>query len=99
MCLEGGSCTGSHGLRHSHHKSFSDVDAGTHRSFDAEATHCAEGANAVAPQCSAECIKAQLEEGHKRMGDTSNDVKHSPTGTDYSDDTDALDDKIEGTLP
>lgn len=95
MCLEGGSCTGSHGLRHSHHKSYSDVDAGTHVSFDDEAAHCAEGAKAVAPQCSEACIKAQLKEGHERMGDTSNNVKHSPTGTDYSDDTDALDDKIE----
>ena len=99
MCLEGGSCSGSHGLRHSHHKSHSEVDAGTHVSFDQEASHCAEGAKALAPQCSQACIKAQLKEGHKSMGSTSGKVKHSPTGTDYSDDTGALDTKIDKILP
>lgn len=80
MCLEGGSCSGSHGLRHSHHKAFSSVAAGTPQPFDTEVAHCAAGAKAVAPQCNEDCIKAQLKEGHKSMGDTSKPIKHSPTG-------------------
>jgi len=83
MCLEGGSCTGSHGYRHAHHKAFSSVPPGTHRSFDDEVDHCAAGAKAVAPQCDEECIKAQLKEGHRGMGDTSKPVKHSPTGKNF----------------
>jgi hypothetical protein len=99
MCLEGGSCTGSHGLRHAHHKAYSGVEAGTRHSFATEASHCADGAKAVAPQCSKACIEAQLKAGHASMGDTSEDVKHSPTGKNFSEDTDALDDKIEAILP
>jgi hypothetical protein len=86
MCTEGGSCSGTHGLRHSHHKSFSKVDPKAPTSFDAEAKHCAEGAAEVAPQCDVGCIEAQLKAGHKKMGcDTSKPVKHSPTGTPLSE--------------
>jgi hypothetical protein len=89
MCTEGGSCSGTHGLRHTHHKSTSPVDNGTHVSFDAEAKHCAKGAKTVAPNCSEACIEAQLKEGHKGLGDQSKEVKHSSTGrtelSHYSD--------------
>jgi Domain of unknown function (DUF4150)/GHH signature containing HNH/Endo VII superfamily nuclease toxin 2 len=89
MCTEGGSCSGTHGLRHTHHKSTSPVDNGTHVSFDDEAKHCAKGAKAVAPNCSEACIEAQLKEGHKGLGDQSKSVKHSSTGrtelSHYSD--------------
>jgi hypothetical protein len=89
MCTEGGSCSGTHGLRHTIHKTTSPVEHGTHVSFDAEATHCAKSAKAVAPNCNEECIKAQLVEGHKGMGDQSKPVKHSSTGrteaSHYSD--------------
>ena len=99
MCLEGGSCTGSHGLRHAHHKAHSDVDPGDKHPFDAEATHCAEGAAAVAPMCSEECIKAQLKQGHASMGDTSAEVKHSPSGKNYVENPEVLDAKIEEAFP
>ena len=99
MCLEGGSCTGSHGLRHAHHKAFSTVASGTHRSFDDEVKHCAAGAKAVAPQCDEDCIEAQLKEGHKGMGDQTKAVKHSPTGENYTEDTKGLTKKINEMLP
>ena len=80
MCLEGGSCSGSHGLRSAHHKAFSPVEAGEERAFNDEVKHCAEGAKAVAPQCSKACIEAQLKAGQKGMDDQRNTVKHSPSG-------------------
>lgn len=98
MCLEGGSNSGSHGLRHAHHKSTSKVPSGTTVSFDAEASHCAKGAKAVAPQCSEACIKAQLEQGHSTMGDTSNPIQHSSTGGNYTEDLDTLGDMIDESL-
>jgi hypothetical protein len=79
MCLEGGSNSGSHGLRHAYHKSFSGKANGTFRSFNDEAKFCAESANAVAPNCSKACIEAQLKEGHS-MGDQRKQIKHSSTG-------------------
>jgi hypothetical protein len=89
MCTEGGSCSGTHGLRHTIHKTTSPVEHGTHVSFDDEAKHCAKSAKSVAPNCDEKCIEAQLKEGHKGMGDQSKNVKHSSTGrTDpahYSD--------------
>lgn len=97
MCLEGGSCTGSHGLRHAHHKAESPVEKGIHVLFDDEVKHCAKGAKAVAPQCDQDCIEAQLKEGHKGMGDQTKPVKHSPTGKNYDGDT--LDAKIADMLP
>ena len=99
MCLEGGSCTGSHGLRHAHHKAFSPVEKGTHVSFDDEVKHCAKGAKAVAPQCSQACLEAQLKEGHKGMGDQSKPVKHSPTGKNYIGRSAELLKKIKDMLP
>jgi len=81
MCLEGGSCTGSHGLRHAHHKATAGISPGEHRSFDEEVKHCAAGAKAVAPQCDQKCIEAQLKQGHKDMGD--GEVKYSPTGKNF----------------
>jgi len=65
MCLEGGSCSGSHGLRSAHHKAFSPVEAGDERAFNDEMKHCAEGAKAIAPQCSQACIEAQLKTRHE----------------------------------
>ena len=70
MCLEGANNThGSHGLRHAHHKAFSDFAKGDMVSFNQEASHCADGAKVVAPQCEKACIEAQLARGHKEMGD------------------------------
>ncbi|MDB5976922.1 MAG: hypothetical protein JWR07_3682 [Nevskia sp.] len=80
MCSEGGSNTGTHGLRHAFHKCNSGIAGGTKRSFKEEAAFCAKSAEAIAPQCSAKCIEAQLKEGHKGMGDLKADVKYSPTG-------------------
>lgn len=99
MCLEGGSCSGSHGLRHAHHKATAGVAPGTKRSFETELDHCAKGAKAVAPQCDEECIKAQLREGHKGMGDTSKPVKYSPTGKNFLDKVEDLLQKITDMLP
>jgi hypothetical protein len=92
MCLEGGSCSGGHGLRHAHHKACSDVESGTIHPFDDECSHCAEGAHAVAPNCDKECIEAQLQAGHAKMGDTSGDVKHSSTGKNMTEDE--IDEKL-----
>jgi len=89
MCLEGGSCTGSHGLRHAHHKAVdppagvAKVAPGKPRPFADEVKHCAAGAKAVAPLCDAKCIEAQLTQGHKDFGDTSKPVKYSPTGKNF----------------
>jgi len=82
MCTEGGSCSGTHGLRHAHHKTTAGagVSPGDHRSFNAEVAHCAKGAAVVAPHCKQECIEAQLKQGHKGMGDQRKAVKYSPTG-------------------
>jgi hypothetical protein len=99
MCAEGGSCSGSHGLRHSHHKAFSSVKPGAKRPFNEEVKHCAKGAKAIAPQCSQACLEAQLKEGHKAMGDASADVKHSPTGKNFSADKPGLLAKIKSMLP
>ncbi|GAA0358972.1 type VI secretion system effector Dnase Tse7 [Bowmanella denitrificans] len=85
MCLEGANNThGSHGLRHAHHKAFSDAAKGEMVAFKKEAAHCAEGAKAVAPQCEQKCIEAQLANGHKGMGDQRKKVKHSPSGPDQT---------------
>jgi hypothetical protein len=97
MCTEGGSCSGTHGLRHTHHKTTSDVAHGTHRSFDKEVTHCAAGAKAVAPHCDQKCIEAQLKEGHKGLGDASKDVKHSSTGKTDIEHYSSLQDTINKT--
>lgn len=101
MCLEGGSCTGSHGLRHAHHKAsrVPDVAKGTHVPFDEEVKHCAKGAKAVAPQCSQACLEAQLKEGHKGMGDPNKKVKYSPTGKNFIDRLGELIEKINNMLP
>jgi hypothetical protein len=97
MCTEGGSCSGTHGLRHTHHKTTSSVPHGTHRPFDEEVTHCAAGAKAVAPHCDQKCIEAQLKEGHKGLGDTSKDVKHSSTGKTDIEHYSSLQDTINKT--
>jgi hypothetical protein len=99
MCLEGGSCTGSHGLRHAHHKATAGVSPGTHRSFDDEVKHCAAGAKAVAPQCNQACIEAQLKAGHEGMGDQNKPVKYSPTGKNFIGKVADLLDKIAAMLP
>jgi len=83
MCLEGGSCSGTHGLRSTHHKTTAGagITSGDTRTFDSEVAHCAKGAKKVAPQCKQACIEAQLKEGHREMaGDPKPDVKYSPTG-------------------
>lgn len=98
MCLEGGSCSGSHGLRSAHHKAFSEVGSGTLVSFEDEVKHCAAGAKAVAPQCSQACLEAQLIEGHKDMGDQTKKIKHSPSGKNYQDQPEVLNDKIDAML-
>jgi hypothetical protein len=96
MCLEGGSCSGTHGLRHAHHKAFGPGN-GTMRSFNAEVKHCAASAKAVAPQCDEACIEAQLKEGHKGMGDQRKQVKHSCTGKNLTaDEIDVLKAKFTG---
>jgi hypothetical protein len=99
MCLEGGSCSGTHGLRSSHHKAFSKVAAGDLQSFNTEVRHCADGAKAVAPKCNRQCLEAQLKAGHAGMGDQRGKVKHSPTGKNFTDDKSALRAKIKETLP
>lgn len=99
MCLEGGSCSGSHGLRSAHHKAFSPVAAGTERAFTDEVEHCAAGAKEVAPQCSQACVEAQLKAGHKGMGDQRSKVKHSPTGKNFIGRTKELMAKIKEMLP
>ncbi len=83
MCLEGGSNSGTHGLRHAYHKSSTDLEPGTHRSFNSEVDHCAKSAKKVAPDCSEECIKHQLKKGHEGMGDQRKNVKYSPTGKNF----------------
>jgi hypothetical protein len=103
MCLEGGSCTGSHGLRHSYHKAVetpgvTTVDPKTHRSFDDEVKHCAAGAKAVAPACDEKCIEQQLKQGHKGFADPPPPVKYSPTGTNYTEDLPALEKKLDGMI-
>jgi len=99
MCLEGGSCTGSHGLRHAHHKAFSKVASGDPVPFNTEVEHCAAGAKKVAPACNQACIEAQLKEGHKKMGeDPPKDVKHSPTGKNFKGKTQELLDKIKAMI-
>lgn len=100
MCLEGGSCTGSHGLRHAHHKACNPpVQSGKHVPFDKEVEHCAKGAKAVAPACNQKCLEAQLKEGHKGMGDQSKDIKHSPTGKNFKEKVVELLKKIKAMLP
>ncbi len=99
MCLEGGSNTGSHGLRHAHHKAFSPVWSGDEVSFNDEVKHCAEGAKAVAPKCNKKCLEAQLKEGHKGMGDRRKKIKHSSTGQNYIEDPDQLDVAINKMIP
>lgn len=87
MCLEGANNThGNHGLRHAHHKAFSDVAKGDMVPFKKEAEHCAAGAKAVAPQCEQKCIEAQLAKGHEGSDDPSKEVKHSPSGKKLSQD-------------
>lgn len=99
MCLEGGSCTGSHGLRHAHHKATSGISAGTFRSFEEELSHCVKGAKAVAPQCSEKCLKVQLKNGHAAMGDLNSPIKYSPTGRNFMGKIDELLEKIHEMLP
>jgi hypothetical protein len=99
MCLEGGSCTGSHGLRSAHHKAFSKIKSGTLIPFDDEVKHCADGAKSVAPQCNKKCIEAQIKEGHKKLGDLSRPIKHSSTGKNFIGNTKELLNKISEMLP
>lgn len=98
MCLEGGSCSGSHGLRHAWHKAESKVAKGTVHPFSTEVEHCAKSAHAVAPHCNEECLKAQLIAGHEGMGDTSAAVKHSSTGRNFIGRTADLLKEIKGML-
>lgn len=99
ICLEGGSCSGSHGLRHAYHKAFSSVPNGTERAFNDELKHCAESAVAVAPGCNQACIEAQLKEGHKGMGDQRKKIKHSSTGKNFIKKTAELLKKIKEMIP
>jgi hypothetical protein len=101
MCLEGGSCSGSHGLRHAHHKALRSPDVAklSSVSFDSEVKHCAKGAKAVAPQCNEACLEAQLKEGHKGMGDPKQPIKYSPTGKNFAGKTDELLGQIGEMLP
>jgi hypothetical protein len=81
ICAEGGSNTvGSHGLRHAHHKANGPAK-GTKQSFGKQADLAAKGSAEVfkASGCSEECIKGQLKNGHKDMGE--GDVKHAPSGS------------------
>ena len=85
MCLEGANNThGNHGLRHAHHKAFSEVKNGEYISFEKESEHCVDGAVAVAPQCEKKCIEAQVAKGHEGMGDKSKNIKHSSSGKKLS---------------
>jgi hypothetical protein len=53
------------------------------QSFDKEVDLCVTGTTSVfkTSGCQEQCIKGQLENGHKGMGKLSTDVKHSPSGT------------------
>jgi hypothetical protein len=85
MCLEGGSTSGSHGLRHTHHKAMvpaDHTDAAGNVAFNKEVDHCVEGAAFVAPHCSPACLKAQIVAGHEGMGDRRKKIRHSSTGSD-----------------
>ncbi|NND71026.1 MAG: DUF4150 domain-containing protein [Rhodothermales bacterium] len=89
MCAEGTSNVGgSHGLRHSIHK-LKGTDAGVAEGqmvdFDEELERCASSSCEISksPECSQECIEAQLREGHKSMG-KSKKIKHSPSGNEMS---------------
>ncbi len=75
------------------------VAAGTLVPFDDEVDHCVAGAKAIAPQCNDECLKAQLKEGHKGMGDQSKPVKRSPTGKNFVGKVKELLAKIKEMLP
>lgn len=97
MCTEGGSCSGTHGLRHTHHKTTAGIPRNTQRSFDAEVTHCAKGAKAVAPHCNEKCMEEQLKEGHKGLGDASKDVRYSPTGKPDAGHYSALQSTVDNT--
>ena len=100
MCLEGGSCSGSHGLRHAHHKALRIPAASPQDpvSFNSEAKHCAKGAAAVSG-CDEKCTEAQLKQGHKGMGDKSKPVKYSPTGKNYKDVTQKVEEMLGSVGP
>jgi len=86
MCAEGGSnTTGTHGLRHAHHKA-NGPGKDVMQSFNKEADLAAESAMIVfkSSGCNKECIKAQLKNGHKDFGDLRRKVKHSPSGSDMT---------------
>jgi len=89
MCTEGGTNThGSHGLRHTHHK-MNGPKRGEMQTLSEQATLAAEGANKVFPgsKCNQECLKAQLEAGHKKYkskGSKNPKIKHSPSGSEMS---------------
>ena len=85
MCLEGGGTNGSHGLRHSYHKTMSDIEANGFVSFNKELAFCAEGAAFIAPQCTKECLEKQLKDGHEGMGDKRKKIRHSPSGREPTD--------------
>lgn len=101
MCLEGANNThGSHGVRHAHHKAFSEVEKGERQSFLKEAAHCAASAKAVAPQCDEGCLLAQIKEGHRASGRLNGKVKHSPSGATMSEsDVDAQIESLGITIP
>lgn len=86
MCAEGaGNTVGTHGLRHAHHKA-NGPGEGVMQSFNKEADLCAQGAAEVfkSSGCTEECIKAQLKNGHKGMGNQSTKIEHSPSGSELT---------------
>ncbi|MBN7821640.1 PAAR-like domain-containing protein [Bowmanella yangjiangensis] len=85
MCLEGGGTSGSHGIRHTFHKSMSSVEANELVGFNKELKFCAESARYAAPHCSSECLEKQLSNGHSGMGDKRKKIRHSPTGSEATD--------------
>ena len=89
VCEEGANNTaGTHGLRHAYHKANSLVGNGKYQSFDEEVKLCVEGVISVFKSllcsCTSECLKAQVMNGHKNMGNLNAQVKHSPSGSKMS---------------
>jgi Toxin PAAR-like domain/GHH signature containing HNH/Endo VII superfamily nuclease toxin 2 len=84
MCAEGASqWHGSHAKRHGQHK-VDGMDAKhvptKKYPFDDELDIATSSTCKVFPNCRPECIKAQLRNGHAKMGDTSKPIRHMPTG-------------------
>ena len=85
MCLEGGSTSGSHGIRHTYHKSMAPAGHPATPSFNTEADHCAQSASYAAPHCDPDCLAKQIKAGHEQQGDRRTKVTHSPTGSPATD--------------